>query len=108
MVDGQLVSTVDLILMTIQQKLASVDDGGNMSALCLVLTLIMQSFLENAKIGEIQYLCDEDECWYICRSITATFRKCIISWSQDIICINLHMTKKCKFLVDVLVVILHS
>ena len=30
------------------------------------LTRILLGFLENAKIGEIQYLCSGDECWYLC------------------------------------------
>ena len=42
------------------------------------LTPIMQGFQENAKIGEIQYLCPRAECWYLCRSITAIFRKKIV------------------------------
>ena len=56
-----------------------------------ILPLIMLGFLENANIGEIQYLSYGDECWYICRSVTVTFRKCIILWSHDPICIYLHM-----------------
>ena len=63
-----------------------------------ILTLIMLGFLENAKIGEIQYLWYGDECWYFCTSITATFRKYIIFWSHDIICIDLHMIKNANFL----------
>ena len=63
-----------------------------------ILTLIMLGFLENAKIGEIQYLCYGDECWYLCRSITATFRKYIICWSCDLIRINLHTITNADFL----------
>ena len=48
----------------------------------------MLGYLENAKIGNIQYLCYGDECWYLCRSTTATFRKNTICWSRDLICIN--------------------
>ena len=50
---------------------------------CGELTLIMLAFLENAKIADIQYLCDGDAYCYLCRSITATFRKYIIFWSHD-------------------------
>ena len=40
----------------------------------LILALIILGFLENAKIGEIWYLCYGDYCCYICRSIAATFK----------------------------------
>ena len=68
-------------------------------------SLIMLGFPENAKIGEIQYLCYGDECCFLCRSGTATFRTYIMFWSCYLIFINLHMIKNCKFSVDVLVVI---
>ena len=71
-----------------------------------MLTLIMQGFLENANIGEIQYLCYEDKCWYLCRSIIATLKKYVICWSHDLICINVHIITNANFVVDVLVVIL--
>ena len=64
----------------------------------IVLTLNMLGFLENATIGEIQYLCYRDECWYLYRSITASFRKYIFFWSCNLICINLHMIKNANFL----------
>ena len=70
------------------------------------LTRIMLGCPENAKIGDIHYLCYGNKCWCICRSIIATFRKYIICWSRDLICINLHIIKKSKFSVDVLVGIL--
>ena len=40
-----------------------------------LLTPIILSFPEKAKIGEIEYLCHGDECWEICRPLTATCRK---------------------------------
>ena len=65
----------------------------------LILTLNMLGFLENAKIGEIQYLCYGDKCWYLCRSITATFTNIyIIFLSLDLICIHLHMIIGANFL----------
>ena len=32
----------------------------------VLLTLVILGFLQKAKIGEIQYLCYGDECWYFC------------------------------------------
>ena len=46
----------------------------------------MLGVAENAKIGGTQYLCYGNECLYICRPITATFRK---SYCQmTLICIT--------------------
>ena len=60
---------------------------------CSSQTLVNLVSLDNATIGEIQHLYYGDECWYICRSITATFRKYITCWSCNLICMNIHMTK---------------
>ena len=58
----------------------------------MMWTLIMLGFLEYAKIGEIQYLCYGDECWYTCGSRTATFWKDTILGSPDLICISDHFS----------------
>ena len=60
MIDDQLTSTIDIILMSIQYFLPTRDAGGKMSALCLVLLikfcLSIRALVELKHAQEVQCL----------------------------------------------------